>query len=201
MINILIRHSANRKEELKRCIASIQVQLYQSIHLILSADSEEAHQNIIDVVGPTQLSYQVVRVESTGVAFHWNFYCNNLKERVTSGWFFYLDDDDTLVDSYCLKQINTHLIYPYQAVICQFLRKGKPKPEIARAGELKTEHIIRGKIGGSCIFLHTMNKNIAHWDGQRAADFRFIRDVSMKLPMLYVPIPVVRAENNGRKGK
>ena len=201
MINILIRHSEGRKEELKRCIASIQNQLYKSLHLIVSADSEVAHQSVFDILEPAGLSYQIVRVQNTSVPFHWNFYCNNLKEHVTSGWFFYLDDDDTLVDSYCLKQISTHLIYPYQAVICQFLRKGKPKPIGQYAGKMLPDQVIRGKIGGSCIFLHAMNKNIAHWDGQRAADFRFIRDVSMKLPMLYVPIPVVRAENNGRKGK
>jgi glycosyltransferase involved in cell wall biosynthesis len=200
MINILIRTS-NRPEEFKRCIDSIVNQTFKDVHLIVSEDVDESLTRTLETLIDSKLSYEIIKLQSSGVPFQWNFYCNNLKDRVHTGWFFYLDDDDFLVDNHCLKQITTHLTYPYQAVICQFMRGTKAKPDYRQAFGMKPEHIIRGRIGGSCIFLHHSQKNVANWDGQKAADYRFIRDVAKKIPMVFVPIPVVQAGNNGRHGK
>jgi len=139
----------------------------------------------------------VMFVDSTGVPYHWNFYCNNLKDHVTDGWFFYLDDDDYLKDNTALQRISEQLTDPREAVICQFMRGNKRKPEVFTG----PEDIIRGKIGGGCIFLHTTQKNIAYWDGKRAADYRFIKAVSEKIPLKFVPTVVTQAGNNGRHGK
>lgn len=198
MINVLIRHTKGRKEELKKCLQSIADQTYQDLNVIICTDDEEF------VLPPDILNgipREVFYTPSDGIPFHWNLYCNQLKDRVENGWFFYCDDDDWLVDKHCLKKLSPHLLYPYQAVICQFMRGIRRKPDYRQAFQMKPEHIIRGKIGGSAIFLHHTQKNVANWDGQRAADFRFIRDVVAKIPMVFVPIPVVQAGNNGRKGK
>lgn len=200
MINILIRHTKGRTEEFKKCLASIRNQRYQKLHLIVAMDTGNDISGEL-MLKSTGLSYECFTPTRTNYPFYWNLYCNELKERVKQGWFFYLDDDDWLVDSHCLEQISQHLVYPYQAVICQFIRGKKPKPDYRAPMIMREEHVIRGQIGGSCIFLHEINKNKAMWDGLRAADFRFIKQIGEKVPLVYVPIPVVQAGNSGRRGK
>lgn len=198
MINILIRTS-NRPREFKGCINSIRNQTYKDVRLIVCTD--KAIESTKYITEHTQgLNVTFFSIVPSGVPFHWNFYCNNLKERVTDGWFFYMDDDDFLTDRFCLAAIAPHLDERH-GTICQFKRpKGSPKPQL-KPGNVNPSDIIRGKIGGSCIFLHHTHKNLADWDGAKAADYRFIRDVAEKLPLVFVPISVVRAGNNGRKGK
>lgn len=196
MINILIRTS-NRPQEFKQCMHSIRAQTYKDLRVIICTDQIKSldyiHENI------TGVRHEVFTVTPTGFPFHWNFYCNNLKERVHEGWFFYLDDDDYLVNRFCLSQIATHLS-EHHGTICQFKRRRKPKPSL-EPGNVKPLEIIRGKIGGSCIFLHHTQKNLADWDGEKAADYRFIRDVAQKLPLKFIDIVVVEAGNHGLHGR
>lgn len=205
LINILIRTS-NRPEEFKQCIDSIRAQTYKNIRLIVCTDKPEESMPYINA-NLYDFGATIFTVESTGIPFHWNFYCNNLKERVAEGWFFYLDDDDTIRDNDGLEKIAFFLgaseeLQP-MAIICQFQRgnKLKPFPRYTAHGTLWLSEIVRGKIGGSCIFLHHSQKNVANWDGQRAADYRFIKAVAEKIPLEFVPVVVVKAGNNGRHGK
>jgi len=200
MINILIRHTRGRTDEFCRCLASIKEQVYKDVNLIVSIDGADESVALL-ALEVSGLKYEWFKPVSNGKAFGWNLHCNDLKAKVTNGWFFYLDDDDTLIDKWCLWQISTHLVYPYQAIICQFMRGARLKPRYTSAMIMKPEHVIRGKIGGSCIFLHCIHKDVANWDGAKAADYRFIKAVGAKLPLVYVPIPVVKAGNMGRKGK
>jgi hypothetical protein len=218
LINILIRTTKGRESELHKCLLTIVNQTYNNVKLIVCSDSTDV------VMGSMREGYcELFYVKSTGVPFHWNFYCNNLKERVTDGWFFYLDDDDWLHSPTVLEDIAPHLTNPNEGVICQFNRGVHAKPvygwgEQVRSRDtlegypgfnpttwgawyVKPTAIIRGKIGGSCIFLHHSQKDIAHWDGQRAADYRFIKAVSEKIPLKFVPKVVVQAGNKGRRGK
>lgn len=211
LINILIRTTKGRGGELMDCLQSIAVQTYKNIHLIICMDDEQNFRECSDVNGPFQQlmkllgikTYEFFFVRPSGVKYHWNLYCNNLKERVTSGWFFYLDDDDTIRDPDSLEKMSHWLNRCMQGdgIICQFQRGNKLKPHYTAHGTFHPSEIVRGKIGGSCIFLHHSQKNVANWDGNRAADFRFIKAVSEKIPLEFVPVVVVKAGNNGRHGK
>lgn len=221
LINVLIRTS-NRPDEFRRCFESIIAQTYRRINPIVCTDKRES----LQYIGKYLNTKDVINVTPTGIPFHWNFYCNNLKERVTDGWFFYLDDDDFLHNPRVLERIAPHLNDPRLGIICQFNRGVHPKPvfdilslyrsdnsgvidfngftiETNTIGTflIKPIAIERGKIGGSCIFLHHSQKSIANWDGHKAADYRFIRDVAEKIPLKWVPQVVVQAGNKGRKGK
>jgi hypothetical protein len=96
---------------------------------------------------------------------------------------------------------------PGTGYICQFLRGNKKKPPLPsptpwlKWAEFPPSAVVRGKIGGSCIFLHHSQKNVANWDGKKAADYRFIKAVAEKIPLEFVPVVVVKAGNNGRLGK
>lgn len=196
MINILIRTS-NRPKEFARCIQSIRTQVYKDVQLIICTDSLLSLDYINENIGG--FYSDVFTVESIGIPYTWNLYCNELKERVTDGWFFYLDDDDYLLNKFALSQIASHLREDH-GTICQFNRGRRSKPRL-KVGDIKPEEIIQGRIGGSCIFLHHTHKDLANWDDQKAADYRFIRDVAQKLPLKFIDIVVVQAGNNGLHGR
>lgn len=196
MINILTRVSG-RHEEFARCVASIRSQTYKDIRHIVGIDRPEDFDfvvNKMDGFGGTIIQYA-----KDYSPYGWNLYCNVLKEEVNDGWFFYLDDDDYLINRFCLGQIATQLS-EHHGTICQFKRpRGLPKPRL-KTGDVPPSEIIRGKIGGSCIFLHHTHKNLAHWDSNKAADYRFIRDVAQKIPLKFVEMVVVQAGNYGLHG-
>lgn len=198
MINILIR--THRVSEFNSCIESIKAQTFRDINLIIAIDQwEKMFVPVQQILHKCGFPFELIRVQNTGVPYHWNFYCNNLKSRVKDGWFFYLDDDDALIDKFCLEQIRPHLGTTH-GTICQFMRGKKSKPNFNAKFWMKPENIVRGFIGGSCIFLHHTHKEIANWDGAKAADYRFIRDVAHKLPLRFIPIVVVKALNHGLHG-
>jgi hypothetical protein len=209
LINILVRTTKGRDTEFRKCVKSVCDQTYKNKHLIIITDDKD-RMPMYPPLTATGVTCQLLYVAPTGVPFHWNFYCNNLKERVTDGWFFYCDDDDFLYSPTVLEDIAPHLTNPSDAVICQFNRGVHAKPvydycelfsRSNGSNYIKPSAIVRGKIGGSCIFLHHSQKDIAHWDGQRAADYRFIKAVSEQIPLKFVPKVVVQAGNKGRRGK
>lgn len=206
LINILIRTTKGREEEFKKCIDSIKNQTYKNIRVIVCTDDRDRVQSIGNLLGRSFRKYTYFYVPPTNIPYHWNFYCNNLKEHVDEGWFFYLDDDDMLLNDTVLRTISSWLHDPNTGIICQFMRGSKPKPSLSAPNAMgrlidPKVDIVRGKIGGSCIFLHHSKKDLAHWDGKRAADYRFIKAIAERLPLYFVPRVVVQAGNNGRHGK
>lgn len=191
MINVLMRTS-NRPELFWRALTSVREQTYQDVKIIVAYDDPKALRYIPDSLDRIQVT------PDKSHPFYWNLYCNELKEQVTDGWFFYLDDDDFLASNEVLDGISTKLSDPDYAVVCQFLRKGvkKPSDELIAQAEVK-----RGFIGGSCLFLHHSKKNVADWGGIKGSDWRWIMAVREKLPMRFVKQVVVATDNNGLKGK
>lgn len=196
MINILIR--AHRPEEFSRCVESIKPQTFRDIKIITAVDGNRPA--VEATLKKSGMPFQIIEVPPATAPYGWNLYCNTLKDQVTDGWFFYLDDDDCLVDKFCLSVISYQLSTEH-GTVCQFLRRRKPKPAFNRSFWMEPSDIVRGRIGGSCIFLHHTHKNLADWDGNRAADYRFIRDVRAALPLKFIPHVVVKALNGGRHGK
>lgn len=193
MINILVRTSY-RPELFKRAIDSIYGQTYSNFKIIVSYDDDRALEYIPD-------GFEKVRVYSDKtLPFFYDNYCNSLKELVTGGWFFFMDDDDILYDTNALQKLSKHLIGTC-GIICQFNRNGKLKP----SNELiRVRKIIRAKVGMPCLILHHSQKNVAHFDGSvGAADFHWIKAVSRKVRLKFVPIALVYADrrSNGSTGE
>lgn len=164
LINILIR--THRPALLRRCLESVESQTYKNYRVILHT-----------TVGRTP-------------DYEYNLFCNDLKSQVTDGWFFFLDDDDVLIDPTALKRISVHLDNPFQGVICQFLRNGKAKPG---PGAFYYKKIWRGMIGMPCIFMHHTDKHIVDFEATEDADFLFIKEVSTMLPLKWVQEVIVDA--------
>lgn len=180
LINILIRTSY-RPAAYRRCIESIEAQNYPNIRLIVSYDNIEALQYI-------SLGAYVVPVYRQPGEFSYNLYCNDLKERVEDGYFFYLDDDDILLPG-VLHQIIPYLIGP--GIICQFLRNLWHRPTDM---QMRHKVIRKGHVGLPCIILHHSVKDLATFGDSETADYEFIKTMSGKVNLSWVKIPVVSAE-------
>lgn len=160
-INILIRTMDGRESQLAKCLNSITSQTYKNIEVKVHHDNSKVNEG-----------------------YHYNLFCNTLKEQVNDGFYFFLDDDDNIHNENSLAEIAVELTDPNQAVICQFLRSGtkrKPSDEM-----MDRKEIINGKIGMPCIILHHTQKNIAQFTNTENADYLFIKEISEKLPCKFV---------------
>jgi hypothetical protein len=191
LINILIRHKVDRKDQLIRCFDSIK-QTYKNWKVIMSLEqpvplAQYEHSPVIYIQVPSQ---------------HYNLHCNDLKKQVKEGWFFYLDDDDYLASPNVLEELSHHLFEG--ALIVQFLRKNNnnrgrdvKKPSDAM---IANKQIKKGMIGGGCLVLHHSFKDVADWLPHAGADYDYIKAVTDVVPTRFVPLVLQIAENknNGR---
>jgi hypothetical protein len=125
--------------------------------------------------------------------YYYDQYCNELKLLVTDGWFFFLDDDDVLTCPAILEELVDQLKIP-GAIICQFLRNGVPKP---RDNYIRNKIIAEGKIGLPCLVLHHKYKDIGQLDGQKAGDYRYIKEVTGQVNTKFIALPLVSAGPRG----
>lgn len=168
-INILTRLS--RPELFKRMLASIDY----PVNLIVHDDTQPRERLPLD----------------------YNLLCNSLKNQVTDGWFFFMDDDDYLRPG-ALKELDSILTDDTEGLIVQFLRNGKPKPSNLY---IKLGIIKRFYIGGGALVLHSRHKNIAFWKQCKAADYLWIADVATQVNLKFAPLVLQITGNNGRHGQ
>jgi predicted O-methyltransferase YrrM len=107
--------------------------------------------------------------------FPWNQYLNTLKSKVIEGWIIILDDDDFLINKFSLQKIvealpdeNSLLIYKME------YPNGSILPD--REYWMKTP-FTRKHISMQCFCFHSKFRNLVHFDGLRAGDFRFINNL------------------------
>lgn len=187
LINILIRTS-NRPAAFARCLESITAQTYRNVRIVVGYDRAEALSYI-----PASVEWTFLYADNS-IPYFYDLYCNDLKLIVNDGWFFFLDDDDTLASPTVLQELSAHLTGPHEAIICQFLRNGIPKP----ADNYIRKKVIReGKIGLPCLVLHSKHKELSGLDGQKAGDYRYIKEVTDQVNTKYITLPLVNASPRG----
>lgn len=186
LINLLVRTSY-RKELFHRLLQSIKDQTHKNIRIIVSYDDERALEYIPEEVDK-------IRVYKIDSKFGYDDYINSLKEQVTSGYFVAIDDDEVLASTDCLERICAQL-KGQKGLICQFSRNGKLKPSNEN---IRKKQVLRAKIGMPCLVLHHSLKNIAHVDCTvGASDFHWIKAVSKKVKLKFVPIVLAFADRRG----
>lgn len=187
LINILIRTSY-RPEQFARCLESIAGQTYRNIRIVIGYDDDRAQEYI-----PDELE-QYYMAGDPALPYFYDTYCNRLKELVTDGWFLFLDDDDVLTSPTVLRELSEHLSGPHEAIICQFLRNGVPKP---RNNYIKNRIIAEGKIGLPCLVLHSKHREVGALDGDKAGDYRYIKYVTSLVNTKFIALPLVSASPRG----
>jgi glycosyltransferase involved in cell wall biosynthesis len=196
LINILIRTSG-RPNYFNRCIDSIEKQVYKNHRILVSADSDETAEYVRARGITPVLVPRFSRTEEN--TFPWNLYLNTLKSKVTEGWIIIIDDDDFLKNKSCLKNIvdslpdeNSLLVYkmkfPNGSVI--------PDPDFWMQTPFTRKHIAM-----PCFCFHSKMKNLVHFDGKRAGDFRFINDLLNYVDKTYwLDQVIVELSNFGLNG-
>jgi glycosyltransferase involved in cell wall biosynthesis len=187
LINILIRTS-NRPQQFTRCLESIRSQTYKNVRIIVGIDRASA----LDYI-PKGLQAVFLYADNS-IPYFYDLYCNYLKLMVTDGWFFFLDDDDTLVSPTVLQQLAEHLTSEHEAIICQMLRNGVPKPA---DNYIRKRVIWEGKTGLPCLVLHSKHKALSGLDGYKAGDYRYIKAVTDQVPTKFIALPLVDAGIRG----
>lgn len=187
LINILIRTSY-RPAQFARCLESIQGQTYRNYRVVVGHDNARALEYI-----PATVEWTFLYADNS-IPFYYDLYCNDLKLIVNDGWFLFLDDDDILTSPTALQELSEHLTGPHEAIICQFLRNGAPKP---RDNYIKNKIIAEGKIGLPCLVLHSKHKALSGLDGQKSGDYRYIKEVTAQVPTKFITLPLVSAGPRG----
>lgn len=188
LINILVRTSY-RPKQFKRMMDSITNQSYQNIRVICSYDDDRALSYIPE-------SVEKIRVEKHDDLFFYDNYCNNLKELVNEGYFFFLDDSDYLKDSNVLMNLKQKLKGQI-GLIVQMDRNGVLKPSNLH---VQSRLIQRGKIGMPCLVAHHSIKGLANIDGSvGASDYIWIKKISRQKRLSFSKFVLVCTEerNNG----
>lgn len=189
MITILIRTS-NRPKKFKRCVDSVLNQTYTDWKVIVCFDGDDyvpEHDNIS--------KFEAINYERKD--YFWNLFCNDLKDKVNEGHFFFLDDDDELLNKDTLLKLSKQLEYK-QSYICRMTRNSELIPS---KKTFKNQTIKRGQIGMPCFVLWHDHKNVVYFDNQKASDFRFIEKLSQLINLEWINEVLVKVngESKGRK--
>jgi|694.fasta_scaffold31232_3 glycosyltransferase involved in cell wall biosynthesis len=167
--NILIRTKAGREDLLKNCLASIEKQTYKNYNIIIGSEYKKE--------GTVLLKQNLNLGE-----YFYNDYCNTLKDLITDGYFFFLDDDDILINKYALERIAKHL--KGDGLICQMQRgENKLKPNDL---QIESKQIESGKIGMPCLVLHSKHKNLVDIPATSNGDFVWIKEISKLVDLHFV---------------
>jgi len=177
LINILIRTS-NRPSGFARCLKSIVTQTYPNIRIIIGYDNEKALRYI-----PNGLE-AIPMTADRSLPFFYDLYCNDLKARVTDGYFLFLDDDDILV-----KDILKDIPLTGDGLLVQLKRGTQIVPFDL--------NIRPAKVGMPCLILHHSLKNISMVTGTGVGDYFWIKGVLDKVKLPFVKMVVVYSFTRG----
>lgn len=167
-INILIRTTGTRPS-LKIALDSIKYQTYRNYSILIGSEMQ---------------GYDLIlrQKKSLGKYFY-NDYCNTLKRTpLKEGFFFFLDDDDTLKSPDSLAKIASKL--EGDGIVCQMLRGNKVlKP----TNEQIDEKIIKsGSIGMPCLVLNTVHANLVNITSVSNGDYIWIKECNKRLNLKFV---------------
>jgi hypothetical protein len=167
IFNILIRTSS-RPEYFKKCIDSILGQNFKGdINIFVSYDNEETY----DYLKKYLHVIKAFKMESNQ-DYGFNLYCNNLLQKVESGWIIILDDDDQFLSNRALEIISSYIKKENQLIIWNFLRPDR----IVRP----KEEFVFSEIDTTCFCFNNSYKNKASWIAERGSDFHFFSNLGKK---------------------
>lgn len=186
LINILIRHTAGRDAQFKKCIESIRTQTFLNYKIIVCYDYNENH----FCMGDFYFDFYVERNTSLG-PFFYNDYCNNLMAHVREGWFIFLDDDDYLANRFVLEKLALAINDGCEAVVCQMSRdNGKVKPN---DDCIFNQIVESGRIGLPCLAAHHTVIGLAKFEAVENGDYLWIKSIVEKVKTKFINEVIVHS--------
>lgn len=202
IISLLIRTSG-RPQQFANCIRSIVSQTYPAanVKLVVGIEDDDSRDYVFGLLPHATHAVSLIKcAPDKSHPYYWNLHCNTLKEHVSAGWLMFLDDDDRLYKNSALSNIARYCDerHPETGLVFQFARGSYVKPSYPM---MIGRRIVKGMIGGGCMVLHHSQKNVADWDGQEAADYRWLKQLEASIPLKFIPIVTQQAgpRQHGKK--
>jgi len=165
LINVLIRTS-NRSEYFKTCIESVLKQKYENYRVYICFDKMESLNYLTHFKNNEKIEYFPVHKKSKE-KYKFNLYCNDLLDKVTSGYVVFLDDDDKFCHNNVLKVLND-VMDEQTLVIWKFFRPDK------LIYPTNIQKINLGEIASSGFIGHIKSYENCRWWDKRNGDYNFI---------------------------
>lgn len=204
-LNILIRTS-NRPNYFEKCIESIVSQNYPNLNIFIAADTQEAISYATQILNKNETyfkSWEIVNIldylqcEKTGC--FWNLYLNILLSRVKGGYIHILDDDDAYAYPDFLQDISKHLTSENFIYLFRMrFPNGKIIPSNSR---FNVDFFVRGDIGMPNFIFHSSKIGLVEFDGERAADFRYLQGLAEHLGKRWIDLVGIDVGNFGLIGE
>ncbi len=174
-INILLR-THNRPQLFSRCLESITSQNYPNLRVVVGYDIE------VDYI-PNWCKKVFVSANKE-LPYFYDCYLNDLKELVTEGYYFILDDDD-----YLLPNVLNQIVFDAPAIIHKLDHLGKLIPP--------ENNLSFGLIGMPCFMLHHSLKNLADFSGGDHGDWHYIKAIEKQVPLVFRDLVLVKSDVKG----
>lgn len=213
MINILTRTS-DRPEQFKRLYDSIKSQKNDTLR----------YRHIVCYENETDLDYlkdykdiDLLRLDRKEIyekykemefklnpndpnCFIHNLYINELMDMVNEGNVIFIDDDDLLYNENTFNQIE-FILNDIDEDTIAFVQMVHPNSRrLPHINNVKNKNVVRGDIGAPCIIFNFKYCNEFRWDGWRAADYRFLTEISNKInKQKWYDIPIVQVLESGNQ--
>ena len=168
-INILLRNTY-RPKSFKICIDSILKQNYPNLNLICCYDDERCKDYLIPDKFPN-LNMNIFPIQIKKQPFHYNLYCNTLIEKISDGWFMFLDDDDKFTSDIALHCINSSIYCDEDIIFWKFKRPDKEIYPVC------ISDIKPCQIASSTYCFHSKYKSLGKWEVHQLGDYDYINNV------------------------
>jgi glycosyltransferase involved in cell wall biosynthesis len=219
LINIIVR-THNRPKYFLKCLHSIMATCYypRIVHVIVDNKESmkyatDAVQNgLADSVSIANANFTDDRfgsfseLQSKGICknnndakkHRYDLYLNDKLAEIHDGWIFFLDDDKEVATSNTLHNISGMLTDDDIMLIGQYKMKSRLLPDSEMWGVLPFK---RAHIDMSCFIFNVKHKNLCHFDGHGAGDWRTANRMAEKLNVKWLREPFTTADNDGNSGK
>lgn len=212
LVNIFTRTSG-RPNGFRKCYESVKAQDYPNIRHIVSYDDEETLEYLKEYDDLVLLPIDKIEMAlrdldpdpMTGDFFPYNWYINESYAEMTEGYFYGIDDDDTMASNDVISKLveaadSDPNVKPEDVLVLgRFaLSSGQVIPSDKMYGKPPTIC----NIGGSCMFFHVKWFKYAQWDCWKCSDFRVIQRLYNNVPKVkYLDKILIRCGNRGGLGK
>ena len=204
LINVLTRTS-NRPIGFHNLKYSLNHQTHKDIRHIVSYDND------VDLNYLNKYDVEKIKVNSDlreeknhpdgFTPAYYNFYCNELLDKVTDGWIVFLDDDVNVFHNKVFKELVNH-IKENDTDTMFFWQIRYPNRVVLPNDERVKKKIIEiYNIDTACFLFHSKYKNEVRWDGWKVSDYRFINSLSKIIPkQKWINEVYVQINNQGDLG-
>ena len=193
LINILTRTS-DRPVYFALNRRSVLQQTYPHIRHIISADTYSTFNYLTDIYPRDKIFVKCAK-RTSSAHMPYNLYCNELMNRVESGWILFLDDDDLLMDPNSIQILVNFIQNDDNLLLWRVKFPDKIIPEYSFG--IKPTY---KDIASNGFMFNAKYKNQIKWDDMTGSDYRVVNSVFNIIDIKPIWIDIVLTKINYSSG-